>query len=52
MVKNFFKLDQTRYRVSPLYIESIMKGVFAKAGVEKVSSSFGNLRLFQISNFE
>ena len=31
MVKNFFKLDQTLYRVSPLYIESIMSGIFAKA---------------------
>ena len=35
MVKNFFKLDQTRYRVSPLYIESIMRRIFAKAGVGK-----------------
>ena len=35
MVKHFFKLDQTRYRVSPLYIESRKKRFFAKAGVGK-----------------
>ena len=31
MVKNFIKLDETRYRVSPLYIESRIKGIEAIA---------------------
>ena len=35
LVKSFFKLDQTRDRVSPLYIESRIKGIFALALVGK-----------------
>ena len=35
MVKNFLKLNQTRYRVSPLYLESETKGIFAIACLGK-----------------
>ena len=35
MVKNFFKVDQPRYIVSPLYLESKAKRVFAIACLRK-----------------
>ena len=35
MVKNFFKLVQTRNRVSPLYLETKTKKIFAITCLEK-----------------
>ena len=35
MVKNFFKVDQPRYIVSPMYLESKTKGIFAIACLEE-----------------
>ena len=52
MVKNFLKLNQTRYRVSHVYLDYRTKEIFAVDFVgKKISFSYGNLRLFRI-NFE
>ena len=53
MVQNFFKVDQPRYIVSPLYLESKTKGIFAIACLgKKVSFSYGNLRISRTTNFK
>ena len=53
MAKTFFKLEQTRHGVFPEYLESKTKRNFIYSlPRKKVTISYGNLRLFQIRNFE
>ena len=53
MVRNFLKLNQIRNKVLHVYLDYKTKRSFAIACLgKKFSFSYGNLLLFQISNFK
>ena len=58
MVKNFLKLNQTRYRVSPGYVDCKTKGIFGIASlgkskffIRKCAIISNNLRLLNFKNW-
>ena len=53
MVKNFLKLNQTRYRVSHVYLECKTERIFCYSFPrKKVRISIGNLDFFAYSIFK
>ena len=53
MVKNFLKLNQTRYRVSHVYLECKTERIFCYSFPrKKVRISIGNLEFFAYSIFK
>ena len=53
MVKNFLKLNQTRYRVSHVYLECKTERIFCYSlPRKKVRISIGNIDLFAYSIFK
>ena len=49
-IKELSKSNQTWYGVSPMYLESKTKRIFAIACVAKFGFSYGNLRLFRMNS--